>query len=381
MEEIKGISGISSYIFYNEMPCATWVTGEQTSEDMDKYFGGIEKVAAEKKYYSPVARGGKYRIFTKLIGLEEDSFRAYCEKLGIDPEPYFRDGSKAIIYNRTLDSRVSTKKKSVYRDILKVEPGQVLPFTERAYDEDTGDYEFELTAGAAVQELPSEGIRLSKYTFVAIMPMEHVMDIAGHCSDKRQFNAMCLEGIFLTDSTEGISYAQIGEVSADMEEIVGLYYGSGNYMITDLAERSEINMQSNRVLKICVAFLTGLLALIGLSNIWASISGNLRQRSREFAMLKSVGLSEKQLGRMLFLEGLNLGLKPVLYSIPFQAAVLGVFLYLNEVTPGEYLPYAPFGPVLGYTGLVLAVIIGAYYLGGRRIRRENIIDAIKDTTI
>lgn len=381
VEEIKGVFGIRDYILYNEMPCATWVTKEQTSEEMDKYLGGIDKVAAEKKYYSPIARDGKYRIFSKLIGLEKDSFRAYCENLGIDPEPYFSDSSKAIIYNSTLDSRVSTRKKSVYRDILKLEPGQVIPFTERAYDEDTGDYEFDLTAGQVVQTLPSEGLRLSKYTFAAIMPMEHVMDIAAFCSDKRRFTGSSLHGIFYTDISDGISYPRIQKVSAKLNGIVGRYYGSGDYMVSDLAEKAEMQEQTSHVLEICVVFLTGLLALIGLSNVWASISGNLRQRSREFAMLKSVGLSRKQLIRMLFLEGLNLGLKPVLYSIPFQAAVLGTFLYLNEVTLGEYLPYAPFVPVLGYTGLVLAVIVGAYYLGGRRICRENIIDAIKDTTI
>ena len=75
--------------------------------------------------------------------------------------------------------------------------------------------------------------------------------------------------------------------------------------------------QANGVISTVIAFLTGLLALIGLSNVWASISGNLRQRSREFAMLKSVGLSPLN-RRMLLLEGLNLGLKPLLYSLPFR---------------------------------------------------------------
>lgn len=379
IDEIKGVSGFSDYILYNKMPCATWIDKEQTSEDMDTYLGGIDKIISEKKY-SPIKRDGKYRIFSTLIGLEEDNFRSYCEKLGIDPEPYLKDSSRALIYNQTEDPYVSTKKKSVYRDILKVEQGQVIPFTERAYDEDTGDYEFALTAGALVTELPSKGLSLSRFTLTAIMPMEHVLDIAASCSDKRRLTAFSLHGIFLTGGGE-ISYPRISETSAKINEIVGRYYGSGDYLVSDLAEKEEMRVQTNGVMTICVAFITGLLGLIGLSNVWASITGNLRQRSREFAMLKSVGLSESQLMRMLFLEGLNLGLKPVLYSLPFQALVLGGFLYLNEITLVEYLPFAPYLEVLGYTALVLLVIIGAYYLGARRIRRENIIDAIKDTTV
>ena len=84
---------------------------------------------------------------------------------------------------------------------------------------------------------------------------------------------------------------------------------------------------------------------------------------------------------MLFLEGLTLGLKPLLYSIPLQIAVLASFLYINEVTLVEYLPFAPYEVLTGYTALVLLTIIGAYIIGGRRIQRQNIIEAIKDDTI
>ena len=129
-----------------------------------------------------------------------------------------------------------------------------------------------------------------------------------------------------------------------------------------------------------VAFLTGLLTLIGLSNVWASISGNLRQRSREFAMLKSVGLSPLKLRCMLLLEGLNLGLKPLLYSLPFQVAVLAGFLYLNEVSLAEYLLCALRGRAWLYRPRP-CLHHWAYAVGDRRIQRQNIIDAIKDETI
>lgn len=129
------------------------------------------------------------------------------------------------------------------------------------------------------------------------------------------------------------------------------------------------------------AFLTVFLAVIGLSNVWAAISGNLRQRSREFAMLKSVGLSTAQLRKMLFLEGMTLGLRPLLWSLPFQIIFLAVFLRLSEVTPLEYLPFAPLHILFGYTALILMVILGAYLAGGRRLQRENIITAIKNDTL
>ena len=380
LDEIKEVSGISQSVLYSKMPCATWVTKEQAADDIDTYLGGFDEIVSEKKY-TPIKRDGKYRIYSQLIGLEEESFREYCLKLGIDPEPYLEDGSRALIYNQTADPHASTRKKKVYREMLKIQIGQKIPFTEKAYDEDKGDYQFQLTAGEIVEKLPTERLGLPRFTLTAIMPMEHVREIAANCSEKRRFTATAVYGNFMTDSSTGVSYSRIQEVSKSIEEIVGRYYGSGDYMVSDLTQKKEMMDHENGVMSTVVAFLTGLLTLIGLSNVWASISGNLRQRSREFAMLKSVGLSPLKLRCMLLLEGLNLGLKPLLYSLPFQVAVLAGFLYLNEVSLAEYLPYAPYAAVLGYTGLVLVCIIGAYAVGDRRIQRQNIIDAIKDETI
>lgn len=380
IKELKNVPGITEYVLYDQMPCATWITDEQASDDVETYLGGFDHIVSEKKY-SPIERDGKFRIYSMLIGLEEDNFREYCRKIGADPEVYFEDGSKAIFYNRTADPYVSTKKENVYREMLKLKSGQVVPFTERAYDEDTGTHEFDLTVGKCAAELPSSGLKLPRFTLAAVMPMEHVMEIAASCSDKRRMSAFSLNGIFYTDSTDGISYPVIRETAAEIQKIAGGYYGNGDFFISDQAERNEMQQESGRVMNIIVVFLTGLLALIGLSNAWASISGNLRQRSREFAMLKSVGLSPVQLKRMLFLEGLNLGMKPILYSLPFQAAVLCGFLYINEVSLAEYLPFAPYTAVLGYTFLILLAIIGAYLAGERRIRRQNIITAIKDDTL
>lgn len=380
MDKIKKVPGITERILYNELKCATWITDEQVSEDINTYLGGFDKIISEQRY-SPVKRDGKYRIFSTVIGLEDDSFREYCRKMQIDPEPYFQDRFMALIYNKTADPHESTRKKNVYREMLKVKPGQTITFTEKAYDEDQGDFEFGLKAGAIVPSLPSEGLKLSKFTFAAVMPMKHVQEIAASCSEKRRFSAANIRGIFLTDSTQGLSYDVIQEVSGEIKRITSQYYGSGDYMISDLAEKKEMQDSAGGVINTIVIFLTGLLALIGISNVWASISGNLRQRSREFAMLKSVGLSPSQLWRMLFLEGLTLGLRPLLYSLPFQAAVLAGFLYINEVTLPEYLPFAPYAAVLGYILLVLAAVIGAYYIGGRRIQKQNIITAVKDDTI
>lgn len=380
IREVKDIPGITRSVIYNRLQCATWITKEDTSDEIEKHLGGFDKIVDEGKY-STIERDGKFRIYSLLVGLEEDSFRQYCREQGIDPTPYFEDPSKAIIYNYTEDPEVSTKKKSVLREMLKLEEGQKITFTEKAYDEDTGEFTFDIEAADIVKEMPADRIITNRFTLGAVMPMEHVLEIASSVSEKRRLSTYNTTGNFLTDDTGGISYTRIKKVTARMEDILSRYYGSGDYMCSDLAEKAEMMEESEEAMGQIVAFLTGLLALIGLSNVWASIYGNLRQRSKEFAMLKSAGLSPGQLGQMLILEGVTLGLKPLLLSVPFQVAVLAAFLTVNEVTLAEYLPYAPFAAVLGYTFLVVLAITGAYIAGGHRIQKENIITAIRDETI
>ena len=151
--------------------------------------------------------------------------------------------------------------------------------------------------------------------------------------------------------------------------------------MSDLAEHEEMAENMLHVMNLVITFLTAFLAVIGLSNVWASISGNLRQRRQEFAMLRSVGLSPKQLWKMLLVEGMTLGLKPLLYSLPLQFAVLAAMLTITEISVPEYLHYAPYGVILGYTALVLLAILGAYLIGGRKLQRENIIETIRDDTL
>lgn len=380
LEKIKQIPEVTRATIFNKLPCATWITDQNASADIETYFGGFDDIAARKKY-STIERDGRYRISTTLIGLEEDSFRDYCSQLGIDPEPYFTDPSRAIFYNYTEDPDVSTRKKSVLRELLSLRTGQELTFTERAYDEDTGDFNFNLTVGALAEKLPDIGLNTSRFTLTVIMPMDHILEIGASCSDKRKSTANSTNTLLLTDSTNGISYPLIQKVSSQVESLLTRYYGTGDYLITDLAMLKEMDDSESNVMNLIVAFLTGLLAVIGLSNVWASISGNLRKRRKEFGMLKSAGLSSRQLWKMLFLEGITLGLKPLLLSIPFQIIILTMFLWINEVTLPEYLPYAPFVPILGYTFLVLLAIIGAYILGGRKIEKDNIITSVKDDTI
>ncbi len=388
IRQLKKVNGVTKSMIHDSMPCATWIDQADISEDINTNLGGIDQIIAKKKY-SPIQRDGKYRIQSVIYGLEADSFRDYCEHIGVAPQPYFDDPSRAILYNYTKDPENSTRKHVLYRELLDIHEGQKLTFTEKNTDEIEGDLEFTITVGNLAKELPMETMGLSNFTLAVIMPMEHVLQLGESCCERRRNSTQVINGVFWTESKDSASptAASMPDTSAirrttrQMEEVISSFYGSGDYHLTNLAEREELNQNTQNVLNLVVTFLTAFLAVIGLSNVWASISGNLRQRRQEFAMLKSVGLSPRQLWKLLLLEGLTLGLKPLLYSLPVQVIVLAALLTVTEISLPEYLLFAPYGVLTGYTVLILLAIVGAYAVGGIRLGRENIITMIKDDTL
>lgn len=390
--QLGKVPGISKALIYDSLPCAIWIEPDDVAEDINTYMGGMDEIIA-KKMYSPIERNGQYRIGSVIYGLEEESFKDYCENLGISPQPYFDDPSKALVYNYTKDPINSTRREVLDRELLKIQEGQSMTFTEKNHDDIEGDYEFTITAEKLVEELPMDSLESSNFTLTMIMPMEHVLKLGESCCDRRWNSSRVITGAFWADcivpageSTESSEipepdYPALKKITKRMDKVIASYYGSGDYLLSDLAERTEMTQNSQHVINLVIAFLTAFLAVIGLSNVWASISGNLRQRRREFAMLRSVGLSPRQLWNLLLLEGLTLGLKPLLYSLPVQIIVLGAFLTITEISVLEYLPYAPYGILLGYTCLILLAIVGAYIIGGQKLQKENIIDMIRDDTL
>lgn len=380
VQQIKNVPGITKAFIYNQLNCAVWIDSGEISNDIRTTFGSLDDIIAKNKY-SPIKRDGKYRIQAVVYGLEKDSFQEYCKELGIPAQPFYDDPSKALMYNYTKDPENSTRRNVLYRELLDIQEKDELLFTEKNQDEIEGDYEFRVTAEAITNKLPAEGLGFSNFTLAVFMPMEHVLELGTHCCEKRANTSRNINGTFWSSDSDEVDYTALKNVTKQMEKAVAGYYGSGDYIISDLAEKEEMNKSARQVLNLVVTFLTGFLAVIGLSNIWAGISGSLRRRRQEFAMLRSVGLSPRQLAKLLFLEGLTLGLKPLLYSLPIQAAVLAALLFVTEISLPEYLPFAPFGVLSAYTLLILLAIIGAYFLGGKKLQKENIISTIKDDTI
>ncbi len=154
---------------------------------------------------------------------------------------------------------------------------------------------------------------------------------------------------------------------------------------TDAVINYESEVESERSLFLLIAiFLYGfivVIALIGVTNIFNTITTNMNLRRREFAMLKSVGMTKKEFDRMIQLESFFYGMKSLVIGIPV-GLVLSVLIYLTMIGGMIQISYElPVKAILiaVVTVFVLVGVIMKYSMG--QIGKQNIIETVRNENI
>ena len=146
----------------------------------------------------------------------------------------------------------------------------------------------------------------------------------------------------------------------------------------------ETVRQFNAIMMIVGIFVygfIGVISLIGLTNIFNTISTNMQLRSKEFASLKSIGMTKKEFNRMIRLESLMYGIKSLLIGIPL--GVLGVFAIFSAFSKGS----VPISFVFPWKAILIsiAVVFVAVWLIMKysisKVNKQNIIETIRNDNI
>lgn len=146
----------------------------------------------------------------------------------------------------------------------------------------------------------------------------------------------------------------------------------------------ETEAKAQRSLIILVAiFLYGfiiVISLIGVTNIINTINTNMNLRRREFAMLKSIGMTKNEFNKMINLESIMYSTKALVIGIPL--GLLGSFaIYKAFANGSDYGFIFPWQAILIAIFVVYILVSLIMYFALRKTKSENIIDTIKDENI
>lgn len=143
------------------------------------------------------------------------------------------------------------------------------------------------------------------------------------------------------------------------------------------------NRDSKSMLVIVSIFLYGFIAvitLIGITNIFNTITTNMALRKKEFATIKSIGMTKKEFNKMINLEILFYLTKSLFYGIIF--GLIGSYLvylsFASNYDAGFIIPIKSI-IICSISVIILITIIMKYAI--RKNDKQNIIEAIRNENI
>lgn len=184
----------------------------------------------------------------------------------------------------------------------------------------------------------------------------------------------------LSDSNKFIMY--IDSNNADkLENNLKNLLDKEDYNITNLDKEKK---QVNGLVILVSIFLYGfiiVIALIGITSVFNTITTSMELRSKEFAMLKSVGMTKSEFNKMIRLESIMSGTKALIIGIPI-GIILSYLIYLSINSGNSILIY--YLPIKGIiisvcAVFILIILIMQYSLN--KINKQNIIETIRKDNI
>lgn len=373
--KIRSVNGLKSVLFASDFPAGLWLSASMESAGL-RATGGLKRIAGNGTH-SVYEESGRFRIRTNLLTMDDKSFLDYCRQIGAEPSIFFNAPvHRTIVVNQVKDDVNSNPRNEVYIPFLNLKTGDTLNLEEKIYPEDTGSYSFTTEIGALTTQMPAIGDQYGGYQLVQVLPRSEYLKIVANLQGTRAVRA---KRVFAPITVQ--PEALIQPVVHDIRGICDNWYGSGDYSIWNALEARQTEENARALMKTVMLCVAGFLAFIGISNVFATVSGNLRQRQKEFAMLRSVGISPGGIRRMLTLEALLFGLMPILLSIPLNVAIVGIFLKITMIYPIEFLPFLPVLPIAFFGAAILFSVLLAYAAGGKMLQKASIVDVLKDEAV
>ena len=212
--------------------------------------------------------------------------------------------------------------------------------------------------------LPKPPSEVTPYVFLAVAPYGLKADFV---------NPGTRTDLGLTFRSENPSQS-----TAEMEAMIRGAGTACGYTLYNMQKMLEQNRNITFVVDVFTYVFVAMISLIAVANVFNTISTNIRLRRRELAMLRSIGMSDRDFRKMMSFECILYGARTLFLGLP-MAGILSWLIYRWMVWGGAEIdfmfPWDSMG--ISVLGVFLAVFVTMLYAVGR-IRKENIIDALRD---
>ena len=170
---------------------------------------------------------------------------------------------------------------------------------------------------------------------------------------------------------------------AAMRTIQGLIAQSGTaarYQLLNVASMFSTMRSADFVVRVFTFAFAAMMAAISAANVFNTISTNIRQRRRELAMLRSIGMADREFDRMMRFECLFYGLRTLLFGVPLAAVLsCGIQYAMGSAEQfGNFAIRFPWQSIGASAAGVFALVAVTMLYAVGKLKKENLLDALRD---
>lgn len=123
------------------------------------------------------------------------------------------------------------------------------------------------------------------------------------------------------------------------------------------------------------------IALIGITNIINTLSTGMELRSREFATLRSIGMTDKQFAGMVRLESVFISVKALVIGVPLGILISYLLCVMMNRMDSAIIYKPPYKAIILCIVVVIMLIYAIMKLSMTKLRHNNIIETIKNENL
>lgn len=209
-------------------------------------------------------------------------------------------------------------------------------------------------------------------------------DLIEEFSYMGDFKLIVNKKLYDSISDSSTHYTQFNIISDNTNNIDKLTKDLDKYSNVNYTNIKEAMRQANNlilVVKILMYGFISLVTLIGVTSVFNTISTSMALRKREFAVLRSIGLTNRGFNKILFFESLFFGMKSLIFAIPVSIGITVLIHYAladmvsisTIIIPWKYI-------IISIVSVFVIVLLTMMY-STSKIKKHNIIEQIREENI
>ena len=256
---------------------------------------------------------GKSAVPVYVYHLDDDDFNALCGKNGLNAADYYGDSDKFLLMRQLRDDKTG---EAAFADSIVGQSLDSYRELQALKEDDEATLVPAGIGGLIDYDADNSICRMAPRGIVLYIPQStYVKNLSADRKDN-EFYRLAIE----TDTHEE-TYQDICERLAQSE----ISASTGGY---DISSQQETMAATGFIMKV---FLYGFIVLITMANIINTVSTGIALRRKEFAMLKSVGMTRKGFNKMIALESILYGIKSSIIGIPL-AVLLSYWMFRTSAS-------------------------------------------------